>query len=66
MSSATCIEKLMPFACLNFNDFSVVSHYLVSNGWNLMRLIFYIYHQSEVMHLKFNQGVFCYRGAVAL
>ena len=51
--SATSIEKLLPFDCLNFNIFSLVSHYFVSNGWNLMRLTFYVYYHSEVMHVKF-------------
>ena len=44
------IEELLPFDCLNFYVFSVVSHNFVSNGWNLMKLILNIYDHGVVMH----------------
>ena len=28
----------MPFDCQNYNDFSILSHKVVSNGWNFMKL----------------------------
>ena len=33
------IEELLPFDCLNFNVFLLVSHNFVSNRWNFMKLI---------------------------
>ena len=47
--------------CLNFNDFSVVGHNFVSNGWNLMKLILNIYDYGVVMHVRFHQGVVRYK-----
>ena len=52
-------EELFPFDCLNFNDFTVVSHNFVSNGLN-------IYDYSEVMHVEFHKSVIHYRGVIAL
>ena len=54
---SSVIKELLPFDCLNFNDFSVLSHNFVSNGRNFMKLIFYIYDHTAVMHLKCHQGV---------
>ena len=39
----------MPFDCLDFNDFSVLSHKLVTNEWNFMKLLLSIYYHSEIM-----------------
>ena len=44
----------MPFDCLNFNDFSVVSHNFVTNGWNWK---LNIYDYGVVVYVKFHQSV---------
>ena len=48
------------FDYLNFNDFSVLCLNLVSNGWNLMKLILNIYDHCVDMHVKCHQGVINY------
>ena len=47
------IAELLPFDCLNFNDFSVLSHYLVTYGWNFMKRILNKYHHIKALHVKF-------------
>ena len=60
------IEKLVAFDCLHFNDFfSVLSHNLVSNGWNFMKLILSIYDHGVVMHPKFCQDILNYCHLIA-
>ena len=51
-----------------FMIFSVLSHNLVSNGWNFMQLILSIHDHGVVvvMHLKFCQGILSNRGVIAL
>ena len=44
---------------------SVLRHDLyVTYGWNFMKLILNIYEGSEVMHMKFYQGVISYSGVI--
>ena len=53
------------FDSLNFNDFYVLCLNLVSNGWNLMKLILNIYDHFVDINLKCHQGVINYRGVIA-
>ena len=48
--------ELLPFDCLNFNDFSILSHSLVTNGLNFMILLLNVYDKCVVIHVKFHHG----------
>ena len=60
------IEELLFFDCLNFNDFSVLSHIFVTNEWDFMKLILNIYDHGVVMQVKINQGLISYSGFLVL
>ena len=63
---SSVIEEMLPFDCLNFKIFFVLSHNFVSNGWTFMKLILNINDHDMAMHVKFHQGVISYRGVIAL
>ena len=55
------------FDCLHFKDFfSIPSHNLVSNCWNLMTLILSIQEPSVVIHMKLCKDIPSNRGVIAL
>ena len=58
---SSVIKELGCFDCLNFNDFSALSHNFVSNGCYFMKLILNIYDHGVVMRANFYQGVVSYR-----
>ena len=63
---SSVMEVLLPFDCLNFSDFSILSQNLVSNGWNFIKLIPGIYVQCVIMQVKFCQDVLSSRGVIVL
>ena len=62
---SSVLVGLLPFDCLNFNDFPS-SSITVRNGWNFMKHILNIYDHSVVMHVNFHQGALCYRCVIVL
>ena len=62
---SSVIKELSPLECLQYNYFFVLSHNLVSNGWNFMRLILSIYDHGVVMHLEFCQDILSNSGVIA-
>ena len=46
--------------------FSILSHNIVSNGWNFTNPILSIYDHSVVIHMKFCQDILGKRGVIAL
>ena len=57
--------QLLPFVCLNFN-YSALSHNLVSNGRNFVKLILSIYDHNVILHMDFCQDVLSNRGVIVL
>ena len=67
MRFSSVVEELLSFVCLNFNDFSVLSHNLISSGWNFMKLILSIYDHSLMMiHVKLHEEVISCREVIVL
>ena len=46
-------KGVIAFDCQNFNDFTIVNHNVITNGWNFKKLILNIYVYSVAMHLNF-------------
>ena len=63
---SSVIEELLPFDCVNFYDFSVLSHNFVNNGCHYMKVILNIYDYSVVMYAKYCQDILCNRGVIVL
>ena len=63
---SSVIAELLPFGRLNFNDFSILSHYKVNNGWNFMKLILNICDHNDVMRVKFYCDVISHSRVIAL
>ena len=49
---SSVVEELLSFVYLNFNDFSIISHNLVSKGWSFMKLILSINNHSVMLHVN--------------
>ena len=66
MRLPSVVEELMPFVCLNSNDFSSLSHNLLINIMNAMKLILSIHDYSVMMDVQVHEEAICCRGVIAL
>ena len=60
------IDELLPFDCLNFNNFFVPQPKIGNKWMDFMKRTLNIYVYVVVMHVKFNQNFIKNRGVIGI